>query len=385
MMETLGKPIYKPTRALGPSNAFRIGFLKILFLTKYPEQGASSRYRVFQYLDHYKALGTDVAVQSFMDEALYRKSLSRGSQIKKLWMTLGAVIRRLAFVWRHRDADALYLQRELLPLGPPVIERLMKKRGMRLFFDYDDALFIKKDSRYNRIASFFRSPQKVAEIIRIADLTIAGNDWLRDQAISLGGQAITVEVAEDTERYMAKDYSNKQVTIGWLGSPSTSKYLHLISDQLRQVAKSHPTVEWVMVGGGDFVMKGVPWELREWSFETEKQSLHQFDIGLMPLPSEEWSLGKSGGKARTYMAASVVPVVSALGYNLQLVDHDRTGVLIEEEGDWAAALDDLIRSPDKRQQMAQAALQEVKTRFSVNGQAAKIHAVMKACVENDQS
>lgn len=359
--------------------------MKILFLTKYPEQGASSRYRVFQYLDHYRSLGTDVAVQSFMDDALYRVSLTRGRQAKKLWMTFGAVMRRLAFVWRHRDADVLYLQRELLPFGPPVIERLMKRRGMRLVFDYDDALFIKKDSRYNRIASFFRSPRKIADIIRMADLTVAGNDWLRTQATSLGGRAITIEVAEDTGRYMAKSHDDDPVTIGWLGSPSTSKYLHLISDQLRDVASSHPDVNWVMVGGGDFSMDGVPWEVRDWSFETERHSLHQFDIGLMPLPDEEWSLGKSGGKARTYMAAGVVPVVSAMGYNLQLVDHERTGVLIGGEGQWAAALDDLIRSPEKRQRLAQAALQDVKARFSVDGQAARIHAAMKELVENARS
>jgi len=359
--------------------------LKILFLTKYPEQGASSRYRVFQYLDHYRDLGTDVAVQSFMDSSLYSMSMSRGSQAKKLWMTAKAILRRLAFVWRHRDADVLYLQRELLPFGPPVIERLMKRQGMRLIFDYDDALFIKKASRYNRIASFFRSPQKIADIIRMADLTIAGNDWLRDQANSLGGQAITVEVAEDTDRYLPKEYGDGQVTIGWLGSPSTSKYLHLISDQLRKVARAQPHVKWVMVGGGDFEMDGVPWETRDWSFETEKKSLHEFDIGLMPLPNEEWSLGKSGGKARTYMAASVVPVVSAMGYNLQLVDHGRTGLLIDEEDAWADALTDLIQSPDKCQRLAEAALRDVKTRFSVEGQAAKIHTAMKALVDDARS
>lgn len=358
--------------------------MKILFLTKYPEQGASSRYRVYQYLDHYRELGTDVTVQSFMDESLYQLSISRGNQANKIWMTAKAIVRRLAFVWRNRDADALYLQRELLPFGPPVIERLMKRRGMRLIFDYDDALFIKKASRYNRLASFFRSTQKIADIIRMADLTIAGNDWLQDQAISLGGQAITVEVAEDTNRYLPKTYDDAQVTIGWLGSPSTSKYLHLISDQLREVAEAQPRVKWVMVGGGDFKMDGVPWEIRNWSFETEKKSLHEFDIGLMPLPDEQWSLGKSGGKARTYMAASVVPVVSAMGYNLELVDHGRTGLLIDREHAWTGELTSLIESPDKRKRMADAALQDVKDRFSIDGQATKIHDAVKALVNDDR-
>lgn len=359
--------------------------MKILFLTKYPEQGASSRYRVFQYLDHYRNLGADVAIQSFMDQPLYSASMSRGGHVKKLWLTAKAVLRRLAAVWRHRDADVVYLQRELLPFGPPVIERLMKRRGKRLLFDYDDALFIKKASRYNRIASFFRSPQKIADIIEMADLTIAGNDWLRDQAISLGGRAITVEVAEDTTRYLPKNHDTEQVTIGWLGSPSTSKYLHLITDQLQQVAKAHPEVNWVMVGGGDFHMDGVPWEGRDWSFETEKQSLHEFDIGLMPLPKEEWSLGKSGGKARTYMAAGVVPVVSAMGYNLQLVTHGQTGLLIEDDDAWAPALVDLIEAPAKRRRMAEAAVDDVKARFSVEGQANKIYGAIKELVENDDA
>ncbi len=320
-----------------------------------------------------------------MDEVLYRLSISKGGQAKKLLLTVKAIARRIAFLWRNRDADVLYLQRELLPFGPPVLERWMKRRGAKLIFDYDDALFIKKASRYNRLASFLRSPQKIADLIRMADLTIAGNDWLKDRAEVLGGRAITVEVAEDTTRYLAKEFGDQHVTIGWLGSPSTSKYLQLIAEQLHEDATAHTNVKWIIVGGGDFVMEGVPWESRDWSFENEREALHAFDIGLMPLPDEEWSLGKSGGKARTYMAAGVVPVVSAMGYNLELVDHGRTGLLISDKASWKDALDDLIRSPKKRQRLAKAALKEVKTRFSVDGQAAKIHAAMKALVDDVQS
>lgn len=353
-------------------NGFQGLALKVLFLTKYPRKGASSRYRVYQYLEAYEAAGLVVASQSFMSERLYDLSLSGGRQMQKLWLTLGAVCARLATLWRHRDADVIYLQRELLPLGPPVIERFLKRRGKALVFDYDDALFIKKASRYNPIASFFRSPQKIAQTIQMADLTLAGNDWLRDQAERLGGRAVTVEVAEATDRFLPKSYEAGAVTIGWLGSPSTSKYLQTIADPLRAVAKARPEVRWVMVGGGNFSMDGVDWELRDWSLEGEQSALHKFDIGLMPLPAEEWSLGKSGGKARTYMAAGVVPVVSAIGYNLELVTDHETGVLIEPDGDWAAALIALIDDPKTRERLSRAALADVERRFSVAGQAAKI-------------
>lgn len=320
----------------------------------------------------------EYAVQSFMDDDLYSLSMSKGRAPKKMFMTIRAVVKRFMALWAHRDADILYLQRELLPFGPPVLERYFKKKGKRIVFDYDDALFIKKSSRYNKLASFFRSPQKIADTIRLADLTIAGNDWLRDQANSLGGHAITVEVAEDTARYLERGEAQDPVKIGWLGSPSTSKYLHLITEHLQEVARQHTDVRWIMVGGGDFAMDSVPWELRDWSFETEKTSLHEFDIGLMPLPPEEWSLGKSGGKARTYMAAGVVPVVSALGYNLELVRHDDTGILISQDDQWAPALLDLIAAPMKRKQLSDAALQEVKDRFSVKGQGTKIYQALKA-------
>ena len=57
-----------------------------------------------------------------------------------------------------------------------------------MLFDYDDALFIKKPSRYNPIATLLRSSSKTLDIFRLVDCVVAGNDWLRDRAIAEGGQ-----------------------------------------------------------------------------------------------------------------------------------------------------------------------------------------------------
>ena len=75
-------------------------------------------------------------------------------------------------------------------------------------------------------------------------------------------------------------------------------------------------------------MEGVPWILTEWSLIAEVEALQRFDIGLMPLPMEDWAKGKSGGKARTYMAAGITPVVANIGYNIELIDHGRTGYCV---------------------------------------------------------
>lgn len=345
--------------------------LKVLFLTRYPVEGASSRYRVFQYVPYLEKLGVRCTVQSFMDVAMYRITLQPGSALKKAWATVKALLRRLKVLAEWRDYDLIYMQRELFPFGPPALERYLKKRGAVIFFDYDDALFINKPSRYNPIATLLRSPGKTRDMFKIADCTVAGNNWLRDSARAEGGQAVTLEVAEDVSRYRDRRFldQTRPVTIGWLGSPTTVKYLKLIQDPLKKLACRYPTVRWEVIGGNEFSMEGVPWVNSDWSLEGEVEGLARFDIGLMPLPQDEWSNGKSGGKARTYMAAGVVPVCTAIGYNMELVTHGETGFLCSDNADWYRVLSELIENQSERARISAAARADVEARFAPAKQA----------------
>ncbi|CAA0090413.1 Uncharacterised protein [Halioglobus japonicus] len=348
--------------------------LKVLFLTRYPYEGASSRYRVYQYVAHLEALGVRCDQQSFMDSEMYRRFFSHGGAIGKAWLMGKAIVKRLQVLLRFGAYDIIYMQRELFPIAPPLFERYMKKRGAILFFDYDDALFINKPSRFTPIATFLRSPDKTYELFGLVDCVVAGNDWLRDKALDYGAHAVTLEVAEDTDRISmhAKHSNDKPVTIGWLGSTTTVKYLRVIEPVLWRIAEANPGVKFELMGGGDFHMERVPWEASAWSLEGELAALSRFDIGLMPLPDEDWARGKSGGKARTYMAAGVVPVCSAIGYNLQLVHHGSTGYLCSTEDEWFASITMLINNPELRQAIAEQARADVEHRFSPSRQALKM-------------
>lgn len=357
--------------------------IHVLFLTRYPIEGASSRYRVFQYLQYLDSLGISADVQSFMDRSMYELSMSPGRTGAKIWSTLKAILKRLWFLRGWHKYDALYLQRELFPIGPPIIEAALKKRGAVLLFDYDDALFIKKASRYNIAATMLRSADKTFELFRIVDCVVAGNDWLRDTAIKSGAaRAVTIEVAEDINRIgmHSPHTNNAPLTIGWLGSPSTVKYLRLIEPALQRVAKRHPELRWEIMGGDNFEMDGVDWQVSRWSLIDELHALARFDIGLMPLPTEDWARGKSGGKARTYMAAGVVPVVSSIGYNCELIRHSETGFLCETLHDWEKYLNKAIENPDFRQNVALRARKEVEQRFDPKKVAERISQLLKDVV-----
>lgn len=348
--------------------------IRALFLTRYPTAGASSRYRVHQYVPYLERLGVRCEVQSFMCDEMYRLSTQPGKTARKIAATLAATAKRLLSLRRWREYDIIYMQRELFPFAPPLVERWLKRRGAVLLYDYDDALFIKKASRYNPIATLLRSPDKTLRLFRLVDCVVAGNDWLRDAAVAQGGKAVTIEVAEDTSRIPmhAPHTGDKAVTIGWLGSPSTVKYLNLIAPVLREIAARYPSVRFEVMGGGDFSMEGVPWRLSEWSLEGEIAALSRFDIGLMPLPMEDWAKGKSGGKARTYMAAGVVPVCAAIGYNLQLIRPGETGFLCSTPEQWQDTIARLIEDPALRQKVATAARADVEERFSPAKQAAAL-------------
>lgn len=351
--------------------------LKVLFLTRYPYEGASSRYRVFQYIPHLQRIAVHCTVQSFMDSPMYKLSFAPGRTPAKLFATLKATLKRIWALRGFKRYDIIYLQRELLPFGPPLLERLMKKSGACLMFDYDDALFIKKASRYSRLATMMRSPDKALKLFQICDCVVAGNDWLRDKAIEAGGNSVTLEVAEDTDRIRmrAAHTSSDDIVIGWLGSNSTVKYLRLIEPVLRRISDRYPRVRYEIVGGGTFDLAGLPVTHTDWSLDGEIEALHRFSIGLMPLPLEEWSRGKSGGKARTYMAAGVPAVCTAIGYNLELIRHGETGFLCTSESEWEEALSRLIEDADLRQGVAETARREVEERFSPARQAAALRDV----------
>ncbi|MEM0984861.1 MAG: glycosyltransferase family 4 protein [Pseudomonadota bacterium] len=256
----------------------------------------------------------------------------------------------------------------------------MKWRGAKLIFDYDDALFIKKSSRYNVLATLFRSSRKIIDLFRLSDCVIAGNDWLRDAAVEHGGHAVTVEVAEDTCRIAMRPPHNEAdgVLIGWLGSKSTVKYLRLIEPVLRRIFETYPNVRFEIVGGGHFELDGLPVTHTDWSLEEELRALRRFDIGLMPLPIEDWAKGKSGGKARTYMAAGVPPVCAKIGYNIELIEPGVTGYLCTNEDDWFETLSQLIEDAGLRQEIGRAARADVVERFSPHKQAKKI---LDVCLE----
>ena len=340
--------------------------MRILFLTQYPKIAPSPRYRVYQLVEWLEQNGVECDVQPLVDEPAYLKSRKKGNTLWKAKLMVSAYLKRRRLAKRAREYDLVYILKGAFMYGPPRIERIIHKTGVPMIFDFDDAIFIHKGSTANGIMDRFRSTDRIPETVKMADRVVVPNSYLADYSRKINPNVTVVAEAEDTDRFTMRPSHgpSDKIVIGWIGSPSTVKYLKLIQGALREICQRHPHVV-IRTVGGNFECKGVRVENIPWTFDQEVQNFHALDVGIMPLPLEEWSKGKSGCKLRQYMASGVPGVATKIGYNCELVNHDGLGLLVETEAEWIEALEKLILDHQLRNSIAKAARDSVVERFSI--------------------
>jgi glycosyltransferase involved in cell wall biosynthesis len=121
----------------------------------------------------------------------------------------------------------------------------------------------------------------------------------------------------------------------------------------------------LVIGSGKFSMPGVEVESIAWQSASEVADLQRIDIGLYPLPDDPWVYGKSGLKALQYMALGVPTIATAIGTNFRVIENDQSGLLVNSEAEWVAAIIRLIDHPADRRRLGQAARARVEKYYSI--------------------
>src|SRR5690606_20759282 len=144
------------------------------------------------------------------------------------------------------------------------------------------------------------------------------------------------------------------------------KYLYLLEKVLRDVQRKFVHVDLLVIADKPPEMHLPRIVFRPWSNETEILDLIQADIGIMPLPDDEWSKGKCGFKALQYMALEIPAVASNVGVNPVIIQDGRNGLLCANDGEWQSALEELITNPAWRKQLGLAGRETVTEHYSVS-------------------
>jgi len=329
--------------------------MKVAFLI-HSLEASSSRYRVVQYVPFFKEQGLEVSIHFY----------------KRGWRD------KFEFYRTLDRYDILYILRKLFL--PPEFWYI-RKRARRIVYDFDDAVMYRSSGSKSPYS--FSRRLRFAYMIKRVDDVIAGNEFLKSEALRYNDRVTVVPTSVDLSGYPVKGDggSGGSITIGWLGSGSTLKYLKPLVPALEKIYRRYPNVQLKIVCDQFLDGLNLPVIKKQWSSEEEVSDLMSFDIGVMPLLDDLWSRGKCGLKILQYYGVGVPVICTPVGVNREIVKDGISGFWAEDEDQWEEKLLTLIREEGLRREMGLRGRLIVKEGYSLEANAPRLLTVIKEVVE----
>jgi glycosyltransferase involved in cell wall biosynthesis len=326
------------------------------------------RFRFEQYLDYLAENGFNITFSNLLSENDFSIYYTKGNYFKKALLVIKSIRKRYSELISASKYDIIFIFREGFFLGNSYFERQFAKRS-NVIFDYDDAIWITSDvSANNKLFRFLKSPDKTRKIIQVSKMVFAGNEYLADYAKQYNMNVVIVPTTINTDEYLPNhNYQNgDRICIGWSGSFSTIVHFMTCLEALKLIKEKYgDKVYFKVIGSEDYHneelgIKGLPWRK-----ETEIKDLQEINIGIMPLPDDEWSKGKCGLKGLQYMALGIPTVMCPVGVNRKIINDGENGFLASDANEWVDKLSMLIDSKELRQKLGQEGRKTVVSSFSV--------------------
>lgn len=348
--------------------------VRILFLTKYDQQGASSRYRVYQFMPFLERLGYHCEIRPLLPGG---GSLRRDLRGIIVWCvaTMWAVVRRLFdLVLSARSFSLVVIQKEIIPhIDGRFLGRLSTWSGRPVVRDFDDADFVKNP--------------KLGQSVANAELVIAGNGTIEAWARKHCDRVLIIPTVVEVGRYdklvhvkAFRARARDVLRIAWIGTPSTVRYLDVVSGAL--VAASRQRDIRLEIMGAVWEHHGIAVNCTPWSYEREVEFLMTCDVGIMPLKNSPWEEGKCGLKLLQYMAARLPVVTSPVGVSKEIVRDGVEGFLADAENQWVDAILALCDNSELRVAMGQRGYDRVRSAYSLEVWGPKYGELLRNVIES---
>lgn len=287
------------------------------------------------------------------------------------------LITRLVDVFLSRFYDVVIIQRPLLP-GKlyPLLEMLIYKMNRKIMFDFDDAIFVyhheKSGERDNFLYRIFEDPKNVDRIIKRSAHVTVGNAFLADYAKQFNLEVSVVPTPIDVQHYRPRPIrthlEDNAIIIGWIGTSGNLPYVEALAPVFRTLQERHDCELKIVCNPvmRKLRLDGVKYSWRDWTFDGELEDLWSFDIGIMPLPDNEWERGKCGFKLLQYMACGIPAVASLVGVNSEIFRDGENGFLAATNEEWVSKIEQLICDQNLRNSFRRRGRETVIARYSLD-------------------
>jgi len=298
--------------------------MRVLALTFGDEQQASSKYRVYQYIEPLAQLGIQlepVSANTFKD-------------------------------WGHIEQyDVVVVQKKLFRSGQV---RYLRRHAKRLVYDVDDAIWHPHGKEHTFFTNL-RTTWRLKAIARAADLCITANNVLASHMRRFTERITVLPLTLDAKRWhpRVKTSVSPSVCVGWAGHPVNLPYLEAIEPALVQAQLENPNVEFAVFCGKAPGFRRLKYRHIRFQPDAEPDAIRSFDIGILPLPPGPFAAGKSPIKGLQYMASAIPTVLTPVGATRDMFREGTTALFAGTIEEWHGAINRLVRDHELRLRMGQ--------------------------------
>lgn len=355
---------------------------KILYIVPHRfNRSPGQRFRCEHFIPVLQQAGYETRYAYLLSEWDDTYFYKKGAYFWKLVVFIKAIFRRIYHVRIARTYDVIFIYREAFMIGTTFFERLLKRTGVPIIYDFDDSIWLNDTSEGNQNLAWLKKTSKTDTIISLAHAVIVGNEFLAQHARQFNPNVFVIPTTIDTNYHKPNkscfvyfDTSQKisPICIGWTGSETTVKHFTLLENVLLKIKKKYGNkVTFMLISNNLYENKELGVSTTFWNANDEINQLSHIDIGIMPLPNDEWSRGKCGFKGLQYMAMEIPCIMSAVGVNTEIIEHGVNGFLAYNNDEWEEYLTLLIDNSELRKTIGKQGRKTVEERYSINSQKLK--------------
>ncbi|MBI2053682.1 MAG: glycosyltransferase [Candidatus Sungbacteria bacterium] len=366
--------------------------MRVLCVTQFSEIGGTSRLHALQFFPHLERdYGMQISKVAIYSDRFFRMQMDlagAGRKQKFFELAKGLLLgffKKVILAFRAARYDVVFIQRETFPV---FLYRILRVMNPHVAYQLEDAIyeispFLGGKSFLHRLLLRYQA-HLCRRMMRGAAVVIAENEGIATEARKHNTRVVIISAPIDSDRFrpISHAYGVGPVTIGWIGSPATTRLLATIDPVFSALgAKYGARVRLKTVGAArDYTAPGIAMEKKDWSFDTEVADLQSFDIGIMPLEDTPFEKGRLGGKMIFYMMTGVPFVASDAPLNRGAADDGVHGFFVSTHEQWVEKLSLLIEDAALRSRMGGQGRLRAKERFSLKSKIPLLADALKQAV-----
>jgi len=271
-------------------------------------------------------------------------------------------------------ADVVVCQRASSYQGLGLWRRWGSVPSRRTVYENDDDVFSITPENAGAYAAYKEGTdvrEAVLRYARTANLVTTTSPHLGDRFRELLGSHVPVEVLPNYVPAwvlgLPRDPLDRRLRVGWAGGSSHARDVTMATGSVRRFLRRFP--DWdLYVNGVDYRDKfRCPADrsfYTDWIHVVDEPRLYyrsvDFDIGLCPLLSTQFSRSKSWVKALEYFSRGIPVVASDVEPYRRFIDHGVNGFLAKADHEWLGYLTLLASDEGLRLKMGEAAKEKAR-------------------------